>query len=131
VITLKRRLVTWSRRATLAAGAATAVCMGAIATLQLGFWLFGKTWISFPVSRLFELASLNVSRHYALSSMDGPAQSRLDGQSVIEWSLDLPAVVALSVALAVFALLYAFLASVEKALAAHRPAEAAPPSTSA
>jgi hypothetical protein len=114
VIRLIRRLVMLMRMLAFAAGAVTALAMGAIVSLQLGFWLMTKTWSPIPVSRIFELWDIEVPRRY----LPAGERSRAGPQDMVEWLLDLPAIVALSVVLAVLAISYVSLAAVEKGLAA-------------
>jgi hypothetical protein len=109
---LTARLVTYARMAVVAAGAVTASFIAAIVSLQLGFWLATQRWSPLPVSRIFELAEVDTATTYALAS----ESSRPRTQGLTEWLLDLPAIVVLFVALALFAVLYAWLASVEKGL---------------
>ena len=106
-----------SRMLALGAGAATAVAMGAIVSLQLGFWFMTKTWSPLPVSRIFELSAIEVPRRYLPAGVEASDRSRLGAPDLVEWLLDLPAVVALSVVLAVLAISYVSLASIEKGLA--------------
>jgi hypothetical protein len=114
VIVLARRLVAFIKVLVAGAGAMTALSMGAIVSLQVAFWLATRTWSPFPVSQIFELSHINVSRRYLPASVDAHASGRVDPQGIIEWLLDLPAIVALFVALALLALFYASLTSVEK-----------------
>jgi len=117
VIVVTRRLVALARALVMAVGAATALCMVVVVSLQFGFWLMTKTWSPFPVSRLFELADVNVPRRYTPASIDAPAPSRLDVQGVIETLLDLPAIVVLFVALACVALCYTTITAFDRRLA--------------
>ena len=112
-----RRLVTLTRMLVMGAGVATALCMGAIASLQLGFWLVMKTWSPIPVSRIVELTGVEVPRRYVPASIDAP-DTGLDAQDVVEWLLNVPAIVGLFIALAVLSLFYASLASAERGLVA-------------
>jgi hypothetical protein len=107
---LAARLLTFARMSVVAAGTVTALSMGAVVTLQLGFWFMTRRWSPFPVSRILELWEADVPRTYALAS----DTSRLRTQSFTEWLLDLPAIVVLSVALALLALIYAGLTSLDK-----------------
>jgi hypothetical protein len=113
VIMLARRFVTFTKMLVVGAGAATALCIAAIASLQFGFWFTMKTWSAFPVARIFELLQIDTPRRYIPASID-ISSSPLGPQHVIEWMLDLPAVVVLLAALALLALFYASLTSVEK-----------------
>jgi hypothetical protein len=100
----------------------TALSMGAIVSLQVAFWLATRTWSPFPVAQIFELSQINVPRRYLTASVDAQTSGRVDPQSIIEWLLDLPAIVALFVALAFLALFYASLTSLEKWLPGSHPA---------
>jgi hypothetical protein len=121
VITVTRRLVAFVKVLVAGAGAMTALSMGAVVSLQLVFWVATRTWSPFPVSQIFELSHVNVPRRYLPASVEAGASGRLDPQGAIEWLLDLPAIVALFVALALLALFYASLTSIEKWLPS-RPA---------
>jgi hypothetical protein len=114
VITLTRRLVAFVKVLVAGAGAMTALSMGAIVSLQVAFWLATRTWSPFPLSQIFELSHINVPRRYLPASADGQVTGRVDPQGIVEWLLDLPAIVALFVALALLALFYASLTSLEK-----------------
>jgi hypothetical protein len=116
VIKLIRRLVILMRKLAFGAGAVTALAMGAIVSLQLGFWLMTKTWSPIPISRIFELWDIEVPRRYLPAGAS--ERSRAAPQDTVEWLLDLPAIVALSVVLAVLAISYVSLAAVEKGLGA-------------
>ena len=107
---LADQLLTFARLSVVGAGTATALSIGAIVSLQLGFWFMTKRWSPLPVSRILELWEGDAPRAYALASDN----SRLRIQSFTEWLLDLPAIVVLFVALAVLALLYAGVTSLEK-----------------
>ena len=109
--TLTARVVTGTRMLVLAAGAATALGIAAIVSLQLGFWLMTKRWSPFPISRLFELVDLAVPRAYVLASENGPRV-----QTLGEWLMDVPAIVVLFVALAVVAIVSTWLTSLERGL---------------
>jgi hypothetical protein len=122
VITVARRLVAFVKVLVAGAGAMTALSMGAIVSLQVAFWIVTRTWSPFPVSQIFELSHINVPRRYLPASVDVQAGGRLDPQGAIEWLLDLPAIVALFVALAVLAVFYASLTSIEKWLPGSQPA---------
>jgi hypothetical protein len=111
-----RRFVTLVKMSVVGAGVATALSMGAIASLQFGFWLMTKTWIPFPVSRIVELAGIDVPRRYFPAAVDASESSRAGTLDFVERLLDLPAIVALFIALAVFSLFYAALTSAEKGL---------------
>jgi len=117
LIVLARRIVAFSKLLVMAAGAATALCMGALVSLQFGFWLMTRTWSPFPVSRFFELLDVNIPRRYVPASIDRAETGHFDSQSLIESVLDLPAIVVLFVALALVALSYAALAAFDKRLA--------------
>jgi len=112
-----RRLVTFFKMFVAGAGVVTALSMGAIASLQFGFWLMAKTWTPFPVSRIVELSGIDVPRRYFPASADAFESGRSGTLDFVGWWLDLPAIVALFMALALFSLFYAALASVEKGLA--------------
>jgi len=116
VIALIRRFVTFTKVLVAAGGAFAALCTGAIACLQFGFWLMARKWGSVPVSRILELAQINVPRRYLPASIDASQGTRLDAQDVIEWVLDLPAIVALFAAVALLGLVYLLLVSLEKRL---------------
>jgi hypothetical protein len=118
VTSLIRRLVILMRMLAVAAGAVTALAMGAIVSLQLGFWLMTNTWSPIPISRIFELSDIEVPRRYLPAGMEATERSRAGPQDMFEWLLDLPAIVALAVVLAVLAISYVSLAAVEKGLAA-------------
>jgi hypothetical protein len=118
VIRLARRLVMLMRMLAFGAGAVTALAMGVIVSLQLGFWLMTKTWSPIPVSRIFELSDIEVPRRYLPAGTQASESSRPEAQDLVEWLLGLPAVVALSVVLAVLAISYVSLAAVERGLAA-------------
>jgi hypothetical protein len=122
---LTRRLVTFVRICVVAAGAATAVSIGAIASLQFGFWLMTSTWPPFPVTRIVELSGIEVPRRYVPASGDADS-GRPVGLDVVDWLLNLPAIVALFMALALLSLVYAALNSVEKGLAASGADDEAP-----
>jgi hypothetical protein len=109
-----RRLVTLVRVCVVAAGVVTALTIGAVASLQLGFWLIMKTWSPFPISRLIELVGVDVPRRYVPASIESADIHRVDAQDIVEWLLNVPAIVALFIALAVLSLLYASLASAER-----------------
>jgi|SRR5262245_3015714 len=111
---LTRRLVAFIKVLVAGAGAMTALSMGAIVSLQVAFWLATRTWSPFPVAQIFELSHINMPRRYLPASVDAQAGGRVDPQGVVEWLLDLPAIVALFVALTVLAVIYASLTSVEK-----------------
>jgi hypothetical protein len=114
VIMLTRRLVAFVKVLVAGAGAMTALSMGAIVSLQVAFWLATRTWSPFPVSQIFELSHIDVPRRYLPASVDAHTSGRVDPQGIVEWLLDLPAIVALFVALALLALFYASLTSLEK-----------------
>jgi hypothetical protein len=118
VIVFARRLTTFARMLVFGAGAVTAVSIGTIVSLQFGFWLVMKTWSPLPVSRILDLAGIHVPRKYLAAGVETSERSRYDMQDIVEWFLDLPAIVVLFVALAVLALFYASLTSLEKGLAA-------------
>ena len=122
-----RRLVTFVKMFVVGGGVATALSMGAIASLQFGFWLMVKTWIPFPVSRIVELAGIDVPRRYFPAAGDTSESSRAGTLDFVERLLDLPAIVALFIALALFSLFYAALASVEKGLATVSGVDDEPP----
>ncbi|MFL6805347.1 MAG: hypothetical protein ACJ8FM_15295 [Xanthobacteraceae bacterium] len=122
MIMLARRLVAFVKVLVAGAGAMTALSMGAIVSLQVAFWLATRTWSPFPVAQIFELSQINVPRRYLTASVDAQTSGRVDPQSIIEWLLDLPAIVALFVALAFLALFYASLTSLEKWLPGSRTA---------
>ena len=117
--TLTARLVTGTRMLVLAAGAATALGMAAIVSLQLGFWLMTRRWSPFPISRLFELADITAPRAYLLASDN----NQLRSHSLGEWLLDVPAIVVLFVALAVVAIVSTWLTSLERSLTGSRSGE--------
>ena len=117
MIRLIRRLVTLMRMLAFGAGTVTALAMGAIVSLQLGFWLMTKTWSPIPVSRIFELWDIEVPRRYLAAGMKASESSRPGAQDIVGWLVDLPAIVALSVVLALLAISYVSLAAVEKGLA--------------
>jgi hypothetical protein len=121
-----RRVVTFFKMFVAGAGVATALSMGVIASLQFGFWLMAKTWTPFPVSRIVELSGIDVPRRYFPASADTSASGRPGTLGFVEWSLDLPAIVALFMALALFSLFYAALTSVEKGLATASGVDDAP-----
>ena len=123
MITLTRRLVWFIKVLVAGAGAMTALSMGAIVSLQVAFWVATRTWSPFPVSQIFELSQINVPRRYLPASVDANAGGRIDPQGLLEWLLDLPAIVALFVTLAVLAVLYASLTSFEKWLPGSQPAK--------
>jgi hypothetical protein len=107
---LAARLLKFARMFVVGAGTVTALSIGAIVTLQLGFWFMTKRWSPLPFSRILELADVDLPRPYVLASDN----SRLRAQSFTEWLLDLPAIVVLFVAFALLALLYAGLTSLDK-----------------
>jgi len=119
---LARRLVAFVKVLVAGAGAMTALSMGAIVSLQVAFWLATRMWSPFPIAQIFELSHINVPRRYLTASVDAQTSGRVDPQSIIEWLLDLPAIVALFVALAFLALFYASLTSLEKWLPGSKPA---------
>jgi len=116
VILLIRRFVTFTKMLVAAAGAFAALCTGAIACLQFGFWLIARRWSPVPVSRILELAQIEVQRRYFPASVDASQSNGLDAQALIEWVLDLPAILALFVSVALLGLVYLLLISVEKRL---------------
>jgi hypothetical protein len=107
---LADRLVAFTRMLVMAAGAATALSLAAIVSLQLGFWFMTWRWSPFPLSRLLELAGLGAERPYVLASDDGRPRSQDFGA----WLLDLPAAVVLFVLVALLALAYTGLGSLER-----------------
>jgi len=116
VIEIARRLVRFTKVLVVAAGSFAALGMGVVVCLQFGFWLVTKAWTPFPVSRILEFSDINVPRRYFPASVSASGTARVDGPGIVEWVLDLPAVVVLFVALAVLALIYASLTSVENTL---------------
>jgi hypothetical protein len=95
---------------------ATALSVAAIASLQLALWLVASTWTPFPLARIVELAGIDVPRTYVPAS-GVTGSGRPATPDVAEWLLNLPAIVALFMALALLSLVYAALTSVEKRLA--------------
>ena len=122
-----RRLVGFVRTMVVAAGVATGLSIGAVASLQLGFWLIARTWTPFPVARIVELSGIDVPRRYFPASADISASALPGGVDFVDWLLNLPAIVALFMALALFSLCYAALTSVEKGLATASGADDEPP----
>jgi hypothetical protein len=116
---LAGRVVSFAKLLVMGASAVTALCMSAVVSLQFGFWLLTKTWSPFPVSRFLELGDINLPRRYLPASIEASQGTRFDAQGLIETLLDLPAIVVLFVALALLALCYAALTSLEKGLAGH------------
>jgi hypothetical protein len=108
---LAARLVAFARVFVIAAGAVTALSVAAMVSLQFGFWFMTRRWSSIPVSRLLELVGLDVARPYVLASDDG----RMRSQDWGEWLMDAPAAVVLFVLLAVLAVTYSGLTSLDKA----------------
>ena len=75
-----------------------------------------RKWNSIPVSRILELAQIDVPRRYFPASIDASQSNRLDAQDMIEWALDLPAIVALFAFVALLGLIYLLIAWAEKRL---------------
>jgi hypothetical protein len=116
VLIFTRRLVALVRMLVVGAGVATALSIAVIAGLQLAFWLLANTWTPVPMARIVELSGIDVPRRYFPAS-DITGSSRPATPDLAEWLLNLPAIIALFMGLAVLSLVYAALASVEKRLA--------------
>ena len=110
---LTARLVTFTRMFVVGAGVVTALSVGLVVSLQLGFFFMTKRWSSFPLSRIFDPSEVDVPKTYVLASESSAPRT----QTFTGWLLDLPAIVVLFVALALLALSYACLTTAEKRLA--------------
>ena len=105
------RLVTFTKTLVVGAGVLTALSIAAISGLQFRCSFMTKTWCPYPVSRVFELAEIDVPIKYVLAS-----ESRRPGTpNFYELLLDLPAIVPLAAALTLLALFYAWLEHFETA----------------
>lgn len=116
VLMFTRRLVALVKMLVVAAGVATALSIAVIASLQFAFWLVANTWTPLPLARIVELSGIDVPRRYFPAS-DVTGSSRPATPDLAEWLLNLPAIVALFMGLALLSLVYAALTSAEKRLA--------------
>jgi hypothetical protein len=116
VLRFGRQLVAFVKMLVVAAGVATALSIAVIASLQLAFWLIANTWTPVPLARIVELSGIEVPRRYFPAS-DVTGSSRAATPDLAEWLLNLPAIVALFMGLALLSLVYAALTSAEKRVA--------------
>jgi hypothetical protein len=116
VVIFARRVVAFVKMLVVAAGVTTALSIAVIASLQLAFWLLANTWTPVPLARIVELSGIDVPRRYFPAS-DITGSSRAATPDLAEWLMNLPAIVALFMGLALLSLGYAALTSAEKRLA--------------
>jgi hypothetical protein len=90
----------------------TALCTGGIVLWQISSGLKTGEWEAYSVSDLFEAARIYFPRRYETASFSPSGSFRIDAQAVIEWLLDVPAIVPLLIATMLIALFYVWLARI-------------------
>jgi hypothetical protein len=106
------RLLQAGRWAAQAAIVLTSLCTAAVLSCQFALLVTGADWTFLSVRDVLEGASPR--EHYFTAS--GAQRIAIDVVPLIEWLLDLPAMLLLAAALGLLAIYYAYVKSVEKTL---------------
>jgi len=100
---------TWAARASIVL---TSLCTAAVLSWQFALMVTGADWTFLSVREVLEGAP--PGEHYLTASAE--QRIAIDVVPLIEWLLDLPAMLLLAAALGLLAIYYAYLKSVEKTL---------------
>lgn len=109
----KRQLLQMCRWAALAAILLTSICTAAVLSLQFASALAGAGWTLLSVREILENAT---PPHQQYVTASGEQRIGLDAAPILEWVLDLPAILLLGLALGLLVVYYGYLKSVEKTL---------------
>jgi hypothetical protein len=99
--------------AVLAAIVLTGVCVAAVLGLQFSLSLAGAGWTILSVREVLESIA-QPDQQYVTASIEQPMG--INAASVLEWVLDLPAILLLASALGLLVVYYGYIRSVEKTL---------------
>lgn len=107
-----QRVAQLAKGPVVVSAAFTALCTIGILLWQIGYGFKTGEWEAFTVSDVFQAAHIYIPRRYNMASFSPSQNSRFDAQTVMEWVLDLPAIVPLVVVTLLIALFYIWLARI-------------------
>jgi hypothetical protein len=109
----QRHLLQMCRWAALAAILLTSICTAAVLSWQLTLGVSGRDWTLLSVREVLESGAQS-SEQYTTASI--VRYNALDAAAILEWVLDLPAMLMLVLVLGLLLVYYRYLRSVEKTL---------------